>query len=69
MDYISISEASIKWGISKRRIQVLCAEKRIEGVTHFGKSWAIPANARKPRDARIRSGRYMKGKIASEEKQ
>ena len=57
---MSIADASIKWGISKRRIQVLCAQNRIQGVTHFGKSWAIPANAKKPCDARIKSGKYIK---------
>lgn len=30
MEYISIKEASIKWGISERRIQKLCSEDRIE---------------------------------------
>lgn len=57
---MSIANASNKWGISKRRIQVLCAQNRIEGVTHFGKSWAIPINAQKPRDARIKNGKYKK---------
>ncbi len=63
---MSISDASTKWGISKRRIQVLCAQNRIEGVTHFGKSWAIPTNAQKPRDARIKSGKYIKTYISED---
>lgn len=60
MEYMSIADASTKWGISKRRIQVLCAQNRIEGVTHFGKSWAIPAVAQKPNDARVKTGKYLK---------
>ncbi len=52
MDYISIAEAAKKWGISCRRVQVLCAQGRIPGLTKFGKSWAIPKDAEKPIDAR-----------------
>lgn len=66
MEYMSIADASIKWGISKRRIQVLCAQNRIEGVTHFGKSWAIPAGAQKPNDARVKTGKYIKTHISED---
>ena len=52
MDYISIAEAAEKWGITRRRVQVLCAQDRIPGLTKFGKSWAIPKNAEKPTDGR-----------------
>ena len=52
MDYISIKEASEKWGISERRIQKLCSENRIEGVVRFSRVWATPKNAEKPKDAR-----------------
>lgn len=61
-NYITLSEASEKWGISERRIRTLCAEGRIEGVTRFGRSWAIPENTEKPSDNRIRTGKYIKPK-------
>lgn len=61
MEYITIQEASEKWGISSRRIQVLCAEGRLEGAVKFGRQWAIPENVDKPNDARIKSGKYVKG--------
>lgn len=54
MDYISIAEAAEKWGITRRRVQVLCAQGRIPGLTKFGKSWAIPKDAEKPEDKRKR---------------
>lgn len=60
MEYLSISQMSAKWGISRRRIQVLCAKNRIEGAIRIGFAWAIPANAQKPSDARIKSGKYIK---------
>lgn len=50
--YISIREASYKWGVSERRINQYCAESRIPGLTRFGRSWAIPADAIKPQDPR-----------------
>jgi len=55
MEYLSINQTSEKWGISVRRIQVLCAEDRIPGATRIGSYWAIPADAEKPTDERIKS--------------
>ena len=33
MGYISAQQAATKWGISKRRVQVLCTENRIKNAT------------------------------------
>jgi len=52
MEFMSAKEAAEKWDISKRRVQVLCSEGRIEGVTKVGIVWIIPANAIKPKDNR-----------------
>ena len=41
--YISIREASYRWGVSERRVNQYCAEGRIPGASRFGRSWAIPA--------------------------
>ena len=60
MEYKSILEMTEVWGISKRRIQVLCNEGRIEGAVRIGYAWAIPADAKKPKDERIKSGKYIK---------
>ena len=54
MDYITVRQTVEKWGISERRIQKLCEEKRIDGVLRFGRSWMIPKGADKPADARNR---------------
>lgn len=35
-------------------------EGMIPGVIKFGRSWAIPVNAQKPVDKRIKSGKYVK---------
>lgn len=59
MDFMTIQEASQKWGITERRIQVLCSEGRLEGAQKFGRQWAIPADLEKPDDARIKTGKYI----------
>ncbi len=33
MTYLSVKEVSKKWGITDRRIRVLCSEGRVEGAT------------------------------------
>lgn len=61
MEYLSIKQTAEKWGISVRRIQVLCPEKCIPGTIKIGSYWAIHADAEKPDDQRIKSGKYIKG--------
>lgn len=62
MEYLSISQVSEKWGLSVRRIQTLCMTGRIPGATKIGSYWAIPADAEKPKDERIITGKYIKKK-------
>lgn len=53
MKYISTVQAAEKWGISDRRIRTLCREGKIPGTVLVGKSYKIPADAKKPSDGRI----------------
>lgn len=50
--YLSIREAAEKWGVSERRINQYCTERRIPGAEQFSGAWAIPENAEKPGDPR-----------------
>ena len=59
-EYMTVLQASEKWQISRRRVITLCQENRIEGAVKFGKSWAIPVNTEKPKDERIKNGKYIK---------
>lgn len=54
MDYLTASQVAKEWGISQRRVQILCQEKRIEGVFKLGETWAIPKDAQKPIDKRVK---------------
>lgn len=52
MEIMSAREAADKWGISQRRVAVLCSEKRITDAEMVGNMWVMPSNATKPIDAR-----------------
>ena len=67
MEYLSVRQAADKWGISPRRVQILCNQNRIEGAMKIGYAWVVPADALKPPDARIKSGKYIKEIIIAEE--
>ena len=56
--YRTIKETAELWGITPRRLQVLCADGRIDGAAKLGREWALPVDAKKPSDARIVTGRY-----------
>lgn len=53
--YISVSDAAEKFNISKRRVQLLCEQGRIEGASRMSGVWLIPTDAQKPTDARRKS--------------
>ena len=50
--YIGTKEAAERWGISERRIRVLCRNGKIDGAVLEGKTWRIPNDAKKPADGR-----------------
>lgn len=52
MNFLTTVEMSKVWGISSRRISLLCSDGRVEGAVKKGKTWLIPENARKPEDPR-----------------
>lgn len=59
MEYRTIKEKANEWGLSEKRVQVLCRGGRIEGAVRFGRIWAIPEGAEKPGDNRVRTGQYI----------
>lgn len=52
MDYLTTLEMSKKWGITSRRVQILCKAGRIEGAVYKYDRWLIPSDAKKPEDLR-----------------
>ncbi len=45
MEQITVKQAAEKWGVSPRRVQVLCKEGRIKGAVRWERTWMIPAHA------------------------
>lgn len=62
MEYMRVAQAAGKWGISDRRVRILCQKGKIEGVIQKGRSYLIPCNAVKPID-----GRTLRHKAVSEQ--
>lgn len=58
METISVQQAAQQWGLSDRRVRLLCEQGKIPGVVREGRSYRIPADAVKPAD-----GRNLRGKV------
>ena len=56
-EYMTIAEASKKWGLSQRQVQHLCTLGSVDGAVKFGRAWMIPMNAKKPVDGRTKQAR------------
>jgi hypothetical protein len=52
MNFLTTSEMTKIWGISSRRISLLCAQGRVKGALKKGKTWLIPEDTQKPEDPR-----------------
>ena len=52
MEYISVLQAAEKWGISDRRVRILCQQEKIPNVIKQGRAYLIPIDAEKPDDGR-----------------
>ena len=63
MDYMTLKEASEKWGVSSRQVNYYCVEGRIPGAVKRAGVWLLPKNAVKPIDGRTKQGKI---KLAQE---
>ena len=59
MDYITVKEASEKWGVTPRRVNYYCAGGRISGAVKMAGVWLLPKIAEKPLDSRTKQGREL----------
>ena len=60
MDYMTLKEASEKWGVTPRRVNYYCAAGRIPGAVKIATIWLIPKDAEKPMDMRTKQGKFLK---------
>ena len=54
MRYLTASQLAPMWNISQRRVQILCANGRINGAFKIGEIWAIQYDAKKTKDKRTK---------------
>ncbi len=67
--FMNVKQASAKWGISDRRIRVLCSEGKIPGAYQEGRGWKIPIDAMKPADGRLKSKESLLDSIDRKKKE
>ncbi|MDR1000014.1 MAG: Fic family protein [Clostridiales bacterium] len=65
MDYMTVKQAAEQWDISDRRVRLLCAEGKIDGIIRKGRSYLIPADTLKPIDGRSRRGKDIPEQYAA----
>ena len=61
--FMTVKQASEKWGISDRRIRTLCSEGKISGAYREGRAWKIPVDTKKPADGRYKSRESLLSQI------
>ena len=57
--FLTVKEVAEKWGVSDRRVRVLCSEGKIPGAYQKGRGWKIPIDAKKPGDSRYKSAKSI----------
>ncbi len=66
--FLSVAETARNWGISERSVRNYCAQGRVDGAQLRGKTWHIPADARKPQrsNAKGPAGSLLLGRLQQE---
>lgn len=57
--FMTVKQTAEKWGISDRRVRILCAAGKIPGAFQEGRGWKIPTDAVKPADGRFKSSESL----------
>ena len=53
--YMSVQQTVLKWGVSPRWVVQYILDGRVFGCERFGRSWAIPEDAEKPKRLKPRA--------------
>ena len=52
LEWMSPEQAAEIWGITKRQVQSLCKQGKVDGIARLGHAWLIPKDAPRPADGR-----------------
>ena len=56
-ELMTTMEAAKLWGITTRRVQILCDKGKVKGAIRMGRTWIIPRGTPKPLDGRTREAK------------
>ena len=56
-ELMTTAEASELWGITMRRVQVLCDKGQVKNAVRMGRTWIIPRGTPKPLDGRTKAAK------------
>ena len=56
-ELMTTDEAAKLWGITTRRVQVLCDKGQVKGAVMMGRTWIIPRGTSKPIDGRTKAAK------------
>lgn len=59
-ELMTTNEAAELWGITTRRVQVLCDNGQVKGAVRMGRTWIIPKGTPKPIDGRTKAAKQDK---------
>ena len=59
-ELMTTSDAAKLWGITTRRVQILCDNGKVDGAFRMGKTWIIPKGTTKPIDGRTKIAKAQK---------
>jgi len=59
-ELMTTNEAATQWGITTRRVQVLCESGKVTGAVRMGRTWIIPKGAPRPIDGRTKQAKKQK---------
>jgi hypothetical protein len=56
-ELMTTMEAAELWGITARRVQILCNNGKVKGAIRMSRTWIIPRGTLKPLDGRTREAK------------
>jgi len=59
-ELMTTAEAAELWGITMRRVQVLCDKGHVKNAVRLGRTWIIPRETPKPIDGRTKEAKAVK---------
>ena len=59
MEWMTVNETGVQWGITTRRVAALCANGKVIGAQKLGSFWVIPKGTPKPIDGRTKEAKVL----------